>query len=253
MKVICAGFPKTGTKSLAEALRQLGFVVYDFIENFWYLEKEWNSIFGRGGAKENFRRMFENVDAICDFPACYFCEELLEAFPDAKVILSSRESDSVENWLDAMTTQSSILSNNLTFRLILALTPTGNRLLSFIRNIGRIIYGDKPMSRYRPLTVNRMLMKKVYLRHYTYVLQAVPQENLLTFKCSEGWEPLCKFLGVTRPNMVFPHENIRGEVIEKSLISNPMILKIKRELTVVVCVAFACLSCLVYTFTRTHF
>ena len=33
MKVICAGFPKTGTKSLALALRHLGHSVHDFPEH----------------------------------------------------------------------------------------------------------------------------------------------------------------------------------------------------------------------------
>ena len=33
MKIICAGFPKTGTKSMATALRQLGYTVNDFPEH----------------------------------------------------------------------------------------------------------------------------------------------------------------------------------------------------------------------------
>ena len=33
MKITCAGFPKTGTKSMATALRQLGYSVNDFPEH----------------------------------------------------------------------------------------------------------------------------------------------------------------------------------------------------------------------------
>ena len=33
MKIICAGFPKTGTKSMAAALRELGYSVHDFEEH----------------------------------------------------------------------------------------------------------------------------------------------------------------------------------------------------------------------------
>ena len=33
MKIICAGFPKTGTKSMAAALRELGYSVNDFPEH----------------------------------------------------------------------------------------------------------------------------------------------------------------------------------------------------------------------------
>ena len=32
MKFICAGYPKTGTKSVSAALRQLGYNVADYIE-----------------------------------------------------------------------------------------------------------------------------------------------------------------------------------------------------------------------------
>ena len=33
MKIICAGFPKTGTKSMALALSSLGYSVHDFEEH----------------------------------------------------------------------------------------------------------------------------------------------------------------------------------------------------------------------------
>ena len=35
MKVICAGMNKTGTKSISEPLRQLGFSVYDWEEQLF--------------------------------------------------------------------------------------------------------------------------------------------------------------------------------------------------------------------------
>ena len=36
MKIICAGFPKTGTKSMANALASLGYSVHDFEEHLEY-------------------------------------------------------------------------------------------------------------------------------------------------------------------------------------------------------------------------
>ena len=36
MKVLCAGFPKTGTKSMALALRELGYSVHDFEEHLQF-------------------------------------------------------------------------------------------------------------------------------------------------------------------------------------------------------------------------
>ena len=47
--------------------------------------------FREGGSTEDFRRMFANVDAVTDVPCVFFWEEILEAFPEAKVILGSRQ------------------------------------------------------------------------------------------------------------------------------------------------------------------
>ncbi|CAK8693209.1 unnamed protein product [Clavelina lepadiformis] len=91
MKVVCAGFPKTGTKTMQVALKELGYDVYDFMENYSYLGKDWIKIFKHGGTTEDFRRMFENVDAVTDAPACYFWDEIHKAFPDAKIIFTWRD------------------------------------------------------------------------------------------------------------------------------------------------------------------
>ena len=87
MKVILAGLPKTGTKSMADALRQLGYHnVYDYMEHYQYLGDEWRKIFEHGGKSEDFKRMYEGVDAVTDTPCCHYWEEIHKAFPDAKVI-----------------------------------------------------------------------------------------------------------------------------------------------------------------------
>lgn len=85
MKVIVAGYPKTGTKSMTAALNQLGYSVYDALENLVFLQDEYISILNKGWTTEDFRRMYENVDAIADMPAFFFWDEIHKAFPDAKV------------------------------------------------------------------------------------------------------------------------------------------------------------------------
>ena len=90
MKVIVAGMPKTGTKTMKAALEELGYSVYDLLENFQYLNKDWQKIFNEGGTTEDFRRMFENVDAVTDVPGCYFWDEIHKAFPEAKVSVNDK-------------------------------------------------------------------------------------------------------------------------------------------------------------------
>ena len=89
MKIILAGMPKTGTKSIKKALSMLGYNVFDVEENFDFLHDDWTKIMTVGGDVEDFRRMYADVDATCDVPACYYWEEMHKAFPDAKVSTSS--------------------------------------------------------------------------------------------------------------------------------------------------------------------
>ena len=41
MKIICAGYPKTGSKSCSGALRVLGFKVADWLESAEFLGSTW--------------------------------------------------------------------------------------------------------------------------------------------------------------------------------------------------------------------
>ena len=85
MKVIVAGHQKTGTKSMNRALAILGYRVYDFVENCYVLSEEWKKVFKTGGNAELFRKMYENVDAVCDAPSFSFWREIHNAFPESKV------------------------------------------------------------------------------------------------------------------------------------------------------------------------
>ena len=85
MKVIVAGFPKTGTKTLTAALTQLGYNVYDYLESFQFYHEELKRINSGKGSIEDFKKMYENVDAISDYPAYEFWKEIHELFPDSKV------------------------------------------------------------------------------------------------------------------------------------------------------------------------
>ena len=87
MKVIVASMPKTGTKTLAAALRELGYNVYDVLDQWQHQTKEWEKILTDGFTSEDFRQMYKDVDAVTDMPASGLWEEIHKAFPDAKVII----------------------------------------------------------------------------------------------------------------------------------------------------------------------
>ena len=85
MKVVCSGLSKTGTKTLAAALRILGYKVYDFEEQYFYLGEEFLRLCDEGWTTDDIRRLYSDADAVTDVPGNLFWEEILKAYPDIKV------------------------------------------------------------------------------------------------------------------------------------------------------------------------
>jgi sulfotransferase family protein len=53
-----------------------------------------------------------------------------------------------------------------------------------------------------------------YRRRTEEVRATISPERLLVFDVAEGWEPLCRFLGVPEPDSPFPHHNTTAEFWE---------------------------------------
>ena len=49
--------------------------------------------------------------------------------------------------------------------------------------------------------------KDVYLKHYEKIRQLVPPERLLEYHIQDGWDPLCRFLNQSVPQIPFPSGN----------------------------------------------
>ena len=75
-----------------------GFSVFDWEEQTLDFLDHWVDVY-QNGAPPDVQRVFQNADAVVDFPGNFFWEEILEAFPDSKVILSEREEVS---WLKSL-------------------------------------------------------------------------------------------------------------------------------------------------------
>jgi hypothetical protein len=54
-------------------------------------------------------------------------------------------------------------------------------------------------------------LREQLLRHTEMVQSEIAPERLLVFQVSEGWGPLCRFLGVDEPGAPFPHDNDLGD------------------------------------------
>ena len=94
IKVIGAGFGRTGTLSLKHALERLGFEkAHHMLEVAKSREQidHWTAI--AKGDPVDWDRVFDGFQSTTDFPACVYYKELCTTYPDAKVILSVRDED----------------------------------------------------------------------------------------------------------------------------------------------------------------
>jgi len=68
------------------------------------------------------------------------------------------------------------------------------------------------------------------LKVFLLFLQNAPKDKLLVYRVSEGWNPLCKFLGVDVPKQPFPHRNKSGSFMKEAHESNTVFRNLEREL-----------------------
>ena len=189
LQVIGAGFGRTGTLSMRDALVRLGFGPCDHMaENFRHPERFtlWEEALRCKDAGEpiDWRPLLDGFRAIMDFPGAYFWRELIAAHPDAKVILTIRDP---ERWYDSA--QATIFS-----------VPE-EQMSGVAQELDRTrIFGDR--------LDDRAHCQAVFTRHNQVVQETVPPERLLVFDVKEGWEPLCAFLDVPVPeDEPFPRVN----------------------------------------------
>lgn len=225
MKVICAGIPKTGTKSISKALRFLGFTVFDFEEQNLDFFDHWVDVF-QNGTKPDIKRVYQHAEAIVDVPGTFIYEEILEVFPDCKVILSEREEDS---WVNSLVNQLNQLQPRL--NKLALLSPTARKLVNVLEYYWNAIVGShNPKCTY--------VFRKRYRIHNHRVKSIVPADKLLVYNVKQGWKPLCDFLGCKVPTVPFPHENIRGEIAHMPMEATRMGRQIKREIQRSVFISF---------------
>jgi hypothetical protein len=213
LKVIGAGFGRTGTLSMKAALETLGFgPCYHMVEVFGKPTDAalWEA--ATRGDPVDWNKIFAGYQATVDWPACAFYKDLMKAYPDAKVLLTVRDP---EKWYESVSSTIYQVSRGASRSLIASLFSQG--MMSFIpnlRHMRRMINGLIWEKTFGGRFEDKDHAIAVFKQHIEEVKHHVPPEKLLVYDVKQGWEPICVFLGVEVPkDTPFPHLNDRASFV----------------------------------------
>ena len=176
--------------------------------------------------------LLDEYSACCDNPACGFVFELAEMNPNAKVILTVR--DSAEAWEKS--------ASETIFRIIYdSRFAPGllNSMMNWVPILGRLT----SLKRLGVATMDKCSVQgKLCLndRHFLFLLlgfhpdikenrfqfyedwnefvqHKIPKDRLLVFNAKQGWEPLCEFLGKPIPEGPYPRAPNVSKTMRKLL------------------------------------
>ncbi len=194
LQVIGPGFGRTGTRSLKAALEILGFRPCHHVQTLFAdpAQREfWKTL--AAGEPVDWNAVFAGIWSQMDWPGAHVWRELLLAFPEARVVYSTRPA---EDWWN-----------------------------SYARTVGRLrrIYPTLPVAARAVETLDAMALLTrrrgidqlrdrdtaiaAFHRQLAEVRAAVPPERLLVFAIGDGWAPLCDFLKVAVPDTPYPRLN----------------------------------------------
>jgi hypothetical protein len=177
--VIGAGFGRTGTLSLKDALERLGFGptyhMREVMQRPTHIAR-WHEYAVNGSM--DWEALFDRYRSCVDFPASCAWRELRDHYPNAKIVLTVRDPD---EWWKSTAATIYPLSRTAFPWWLRKLVPPADRWVDM---------------------VERLVWDGIFA-----VRAEVPPSKLLVFDVRDGWEPLCDFLGVPTPSDDFPHLN----------------------------------------------
>jgi hypothetical protein len=178
-KVFVVSLPRTGTKSMCQMLKDLGYdvkhVAGPYLEAF---------------AKKH--------DALADTPvfAYYAIDYLLKTYPTAKFIYIEKD---FKEWFDSMVKVN--LARNFNKMLSQDYESLSNHskadLDSLVSVFGKLEISED----------NYKELERKFFDHRVHVFEEIPSEQLLFYRFSMGWQPLCDFLNKPTPVKDVPHLN----------------------------------------------
>jgi hypothetical protein len=212
MKLIGAGLPRTGTLSQKVALEMLGLApCYHMVNVLANLDEadHWRRAL-EGGAPWD--QVFDSFQATVDWPGSFFWRELMDYYPDAKLLLSVRDAAAWERSMRD-TIFGLFYSDILMRDLSSARGHVDPKWRGYLEMMEGMWHQSGLIADGASTTTESM--QSAMERFNEEVKATVPAERLLVWSVSDGWEPLCEFLELPVPDTPFPHLNDSKEFVER--------------------------------------
>jgi hypothetical protein len=213
MRILVLGMCRTGTTSISVALRKLGYTPHQMRDvlvrpkdlALWQeaidltLTPPSNRPTKRKDqapySKPEFDKLLGDYDVVMDLPGCIFAKELIQAYPSAKVILTTRN---YGTWESSMQESIWCLDTWNLFILCRKLNLTQLApLMRLVHSVFRVHSGNH---------YGGPIARSSYDTHNETLRELVPRERLLELDTDAdmNWEPLCRFLAHEVPKEPFP-------------------------------------------------
>ena len=202
LEIIGPGFGRTGTNSLKIALEHLDFGpchhMFEVRDNPSLLP-DWE-VAARGESVD-WDNVFHSYRSQVDWPGARYWRELARHFPEARVILTVRDPDA---WFDSV--QATIAP---------FVAARGTHPSPHVNAIAEMAHQTIVAQVFDNRMSERDYATRVFKEHIAEVQSEIPAHRLLTFDLKEGWQPLCDFLGVEVPDILFPMTNSSKEFVNE--------------------------------------
>jgi hypothetical protein len=210
--LIGAGLPRTGTLTQKLAFEELGLApCYHWVDLLADLDQVplWDRAMD---GEPLWDELLGESRSTADWPGGYFFRQLMDFYPESKVLLSVREMESWErSFRDTIWTMchgESVMP--LLSHARATIDPRWKRYLALV---DRMFWG--PQGTFAAGHAEPAQLIEQGIAHNEEVKRVVPAERLLVWDVTEGWEPLGEFLDDEVPDGPLPHANDRDTFLER--------------------------------------
>ncbi|KAK4950496.1 hypothetical protein LTR10_011478 [Elasticomyces elasticus] len=256
MEVLSLGMSRTGTASMKAALTRLGYNTahgFDMHANkrdclMWdeaFAAKYHGDTFIDLNKPDFWDQLLGHVSAVTDTPHNAFGPELINAYPEVKVVLVEREIEAWYKSFERAVIRGADFPKAIT--LFSYLDPMGVGFFKVIQREGFMAgqFHAKDVAEWRANA------RPVYQQHYAEIRRVLKDQpdRLLEYKLGDGWEPLCQFLGKVVPDEPFPRVNETSSHDEMQVVTAMICLRAALR-NIAMCIAPFVVAVLAWKYSR---